>query len=439
MVNLIFNSILVVVCSSFLLKADDGHDNKSDGYAYDLTMLGQVKWGGSVDRHPITLATLFKNDLRMNHIRTPGHYDFTDVEPEIVAIIDNPDKSAGRVSFVMNGFDDARIVPEQSFINICYALIESTVLPKHWVSFINERFDMAVVADEYYRAVYENSGVTKPVFVQPHGIYVEDLLQEEMRSTPSTPFVFGCSAFFHDRKNQELLARAFIKEFNNNPDVKLILHGRPLGLGTEYIDKVRKIVKDAECTNIEIINTGLTKQEYKKMFNSFDCYVILSKGEGFSITPRESLALGKPAIISNNTAQKTIADTGFVYAVPSTIECPIPPRGHDFNCDIEDVCKALREVRNNYQTYIEKAQKGREWVKEYLWKNLKPRFMNLFKPKKVILGNENKITDDYIMTTSPELYEKYTLLIENKVPPVTYKTNADGSPVLFDAGVQRPS
>lgn len=400
---------------SIPLAADSTSQCKGGSYTYDLTTIGQVKFAGSVDRHPIALATLLKDEIRMNHIPTPGSYDFTGVPEDIISIIDNPDKSAGRVALAFYNFDDARIIPEESFIKISYSLIESTVLPESWVSFINETFDLVVVADEYYRDIYTQSGVTKPLFVLPHGIYVEELLEEKVCTSPSVPFVFGCSGAFWPRKNQELLVKAFQEEFGNDPLIRLKLHGRPYQ-GDECIYAIERRVHELESTNVDIIYGDLPHHEYIQFFKTLDCYVLLSKGEGFSITPREALALGKPTIISNNTAHKTICDAGFVYAVPSNIAQRASwGAGYEFNCDIKDVRQALREVYTNYQTYVQKAQQGREWVKTYLWKNLKKRFMNLIKPKEVRLGEENRVTDDYIRTNSPELYKKYVSMVPSSL------------------------
>ena len=58
------------------------------------------------------------------------------------------------------------------------------------------------------------------------------------------------------------------------------------------------------------------------------------------------------------------------------------PMGFNFNCRIKDVQIALKEVYSNYQTYLAKAHQGREWVKQYCGINLKPKYLNLFKPKK---------------------------------------------------------
>jgi len=151
---------------------------------------------------------------------------------------------------------------------------------------------------------------------------------------------------------------------------------------------------------------------------SFDCYVSLSTGEGFAIGPRESLALGIPVIITNNTAHKTICQEGFVKSVPSNIIIPgtyydfeNDQKGYGFDCSIDDAARALKEIYDNYDFYLNKAQKGREWVKQYLKENMTKKYLNLIKPTKILLGNKNIITDDYLMTNSISLYQKYLKII----------------------------
>ena len=384
-------------------------------FEYDLTMLGQVKYRGSVDRFPIAFARLFKDELRINHIPTPGWYDFTDVEKEIVSIIDNPDKSAGRVALFfgeLSTYKDgviADLVPQESQIKIAYSLLESSALPKSWVNILNNKFDLAIVADEYYVGIHKVCGVTIPVYVQPHGVYLEDFLVREVREQTGAPFIFGMTGAFWERKNQDLLIRAFIEEFGDDPQVKLKIHGRPFRTKS-YLNKVKKIIKKSGCHNIELLHEALPENEFIDFMYSLDCYVLLSKGEGFSITPREALALGIPTVISDNTAHGTLCNTGFVYSVPSTIKKKVGKHGYRFESTLEDARKALREVYENYGTYKEKAKEGREWVKSFLWPKVKLRFSNFFKPKLVILGNENRVTDEYIMTSSSELYKKYSSL-----------------------------
>lgn len=115
---------------------------------------------------------------------------------------------------------------------------------------------------------------------------------------------------------------------------------------------------------------------------SLDCYVLLSKGEGFSIAPREALALGIPCIITNNTAHKTICNTGFVCNVKCNkkINAYYPwfgNVGYQFDCSVDQVCRCLKLMYQNYSNYKVKALKARDWVKSYSYKNLRAKFLEI--------------------------------------------------------------
>jgi hypothetical protein len=95
-------------------------------------------------------------------------------------------------------------------------------------------------------------------------------------------------------------------------------------------------------SNISVELKELERKGYEDFLASLDCYVTTSKGEGFSIIPREVLALGIPCIITNNTAQSTICSSGFVRSIKS--EIPEEERttgcGYFFNAEIDDVREA---------------------------------------------------------------------------------------------------
>ncbi len=400
---------------------------------FDLTIVGQLKVAGSLERLPVSLTHLLKNDISINFIPTPGHYDFAEIPIDEQNILANPDKTPGNVALLfdvlwLKSRTPADLVPD-SLIKIAYSMLEGTRIPSQWVTILNEKFDLVVVPDEYYETVYRNCDVQIPIYVVPLGVDIEDFLNEPIKETATTPFVFGSSGVFMPRKNQRLLIDAFIEEFGNNPSVQLKLHGRgvfefDMPAVVKQIDNLRGETNTEP--NVELITSFFTKKQYLDFLTTLDCYVLLSKGEGFSLTPREALALAKPCIISDNTSHKTIVNTGYVYGVPSDIKNPAyysylgGKCGYNFNCTIEDVRNALREVYHNYQTYLEKAQSGRKWVEQYLWKNLKGKFLSLVKPGHVVLGAENKITDDCLTTSSEKLYQKYIELInlnKNKCSP----------------------
>lgn len=392
----------------------------------DVTFVGPMKFADGLFRISIGLIDTLKNDLKINFIST-GVMDLSDVPVSVQKLVlaNNTNKklrskNCSPVAIMLDSpwhiWDSPYKYMPDSKIKIAYSMLEGDAIPSKWVDIFNNYFDAIVVPDKYLSRVYKNCGVNIPVFVVPIGLYLEDFLLQPIKQQKNNIFTFGCSAFFSPGKNQKLIIEAFAQEFKNNPMVKLKLHGR---FGDT--DELNNLIKQLDINNVEIIQQSFSHQDYIKFFSQLDCYVLLSQGEGFSITPREALALGIPCILSNNTAHKTICNTGLVRSVKSDI--PVPAYynplggyyGSKFNCDIANASDALKEVYNNYNYYLSKSLQARQWVKQYLYKNLKPKYLSLIKPKKVILGPKNKIENNYLITNSRTLYKKYLSLKNKKI------------------------
>lgn len=308
-----------------------------------------------------------------------------------------------------NAFKEYSLIPNFSTLKFAYVVAEYTKIPHDEVRIFNKHFDALIIPDPWLESVYRTSGVKIPIFTLPLVLDLESLHKKPIKRKTTTPFVFGFSGVDPIRKNIRLLIKSFSQEFGNDPQVSLIIHSR----FEDKLGYIEKIIKKAQCSRIKFIQEGFSRPEYEDFISALSCYVILSKGEGFSITPREALAAGIPCILSNNTAHKIICDTGYVAAVKSNILEPAysnKKKGFMFNCTIKDTRKALRDVYQRYDHYVTCAQKGREWTKQYLVENLRAKYMNLVKPSKVILGKENKVTDEYLMVSSRTLFDKYRLL-----------------------------
>ena len=390
---------------------------------FDLTIVGQISHADGLGRLPIGLTAALKDSITINHIKTPGMHVFKDVPVEVKKILTHYNKTPGNVALL---FDilwahkviPSRSVPKKSLIKIAYSMIEGTRIPTQWVKILNETFDLVVVPDSFYEPVYKKSGVTIPIFVLPHGIEIESLLKRSRPERNPKRFIFGTSAAYWPRKNFEKLLEAFGREFSNESGVELHLHGRTSS--ERYMNMLKKIRLRYRDAKISMRKKKLSKKEYEDFLSSLDCYVLLSKGEGFSVTPREALALGIPCIITNNTAHQTLCRTGYVYPVESTSAQPafyahLGTWGEQFNCSIEDVQKALREMYENYDYYREKALLGRQWVESYTWSQLQKKWLSLIKPHTILLGQENLPLDDTLITNSPAFYAKYEKLIAGSV------------------------
>lgn len=387
---------------------------------YDFTAVGWMQFAGSLTRLPIGWINTLADDIKINFVSTTGtdYINFQDVPNKVRRVAENTDKAPGKVSILFEHlwylWSTPAVYMPASHIKIALSMIEGTSIPEQWVDILNNNFDAVIVPDEHLIKVYSESKVNIPVFFVPLAIDLEPFLEKPLKkyNFNNTPFYFGISAAFCSVKNHELVIKSFAKSFGNNNNIILRIHGR--SGDPACINNIRNLIKELNLTNIELIERSLTYSEYIDFMSSLDCYILLSKAEGFSITPREAMALGMPCIISNNTAHKTICNTSLVKAVKSDILEPADYTqifgcicGNHFNCSVDDAADAMLDVYNYYDVFKAKAIEAREWVKQYTYSNLKNKYLSLIKPKKVILSDKNIVTDDSILTRCPKLYKKY--------------------------------
>lgn len=387
---------------------------------FDVTVAGTICWADGIGRQSIELIDCLKNELVINFVNTRAEHEINlnDVPEDVKKIIINRKKGYSNVVILEDGLSDANQREEDYYykkmlpgtIKLAYSMFESTCIQDEWVTILNEHFDAVVVPDSFLINVYKNSGVTIPIFMIPLGGYMHELLAQPNKTSAHTPFTFGFTGTFEDRKNHIMILESFAKAFGNSSDVRLILHGRT---DRGIVRKLAARVKELGLTNVEIQCESFTHNGWIAFMHSLDCYVSFSKGEGFSRSPREAMALGIPCILSNSTAQKTICDSGYVRTVVASVELPAyydnwkKVIGNNFDIALNDAVQALKDVYEHYSYYLKKAAEGRIWVQQYLYENLQPYYLNIIKPKKVILGDHDEVTVDYIMTMSQKLYEKY--------------------------------
>lgn len=403
-----FNSLIY---SSISNKAKD-----LKGLSPYLSVVSCILFADGIGRHAIELIDMLNGHLNMNFISSRGKtgVNLQDVPKSVKKTIKKSNKLPGKVTLFMDVLSVKKTIFAKnlpnSTVKLAYSVFETTALPPLWKVLLNQQFDAVIVPDSTLEEMYKNSGVKIPIFVLPLNLYIEELLAKSVKLKANKPFTFGMSASFISRKNHSLLLDAFIEEFGNSSKVMLKLHGR----SGEYsiVKALQHRIATSKCSNIELLESSFSKKEYINFMASLDCYAFISKGEGFSITPREALALGIPCIISNNSAHKTICNTGFVYSVETPIAEPANypilngTFGYYFSPSLSDVRKALRDVYKNYKYWHEKALEGREWVKQYLAENLRLKYLSLLQPKKIILGDKNIVHDNYLMTNSEAFYRK---------------------------------
>lgn len=389
----------------------------------DLTIVGFFEAEGGIGKVPLTILEVLGDGISTNFVCTmPQPNMGKEITPKAMACINNPDHEAGKVAMLTEliwckGRRPANRMPKDSIIKLAYSMLETTQIPSTWVKILNEEFDAVVVPDIYVSTMYQESGVLIPIFVLPLPMILDSYYARTPHAEiPSKPFIFADTSA---NKNPIPLIKAFAKAFKNNPDVMLFLRAGRLDR-----TPINAAIKKYKLKTVIVEEGKIPLSQFIDRLLACDCFINLSRGEGFSYIPRECLALGLPVITTNNTASGTLCESGFVRAVPSNIKVPGSMNyvnlfgercGKQFDCDVNDVISALKDVYDHYPEYIEKAKQGREWVRQYDCKNpkLRARYQALIKPRQIILGTENMVTEEALITNSEKLYQKYLQVLKS--------------------------
>ncbi len=407
-----FHISLFIIFNTFFCHS---YPEKQRKQQVDVNIVGALKFANGLGRVTTSFIDMFSKNFNVKFVDTRPHFTSLEDLPASVTkvALHKKRRTSDHISILTDNLWSPEITPSrkmpQSRIRLAVSMCESTRIPGPWVGILNKHFDAVLVPDDFFIEVYKASGVRIPIFVLPLAVYLDDFLKAPLKTEPGTPFTFGVSAALSRNKNVGMLIDAFAAEYGNNPRYVLKIHSMWQGTSNELRKKIEKL----KLNNVQLLIGELPWEKYVRFMRNIDCYVLLSKGEGFSITPREALALGLPCILSDNTAHKTICKTGLVYAVPCPLVQPSEKEfyrvdvGNNFNCLIKDVRKALRTVAENYSHYLEKAGERRKWATHYTFDALRERYHTLLRPKKVLKGSRNEITSSYLMTTSDALIEKY--------------------------------
>ena len=412
--------MLMMQCIPFLTIPQSKHDN-TQSEPYDVTIVGFVDTS-VVGQIPVHFIECLKQTARVNFIASKTFASTLSIPVSTKMIIENEDKRPGVVCIFTDILQEQTRspymeIPAAPFIKIAYSMSEFEQIPTEWVSILNSHFDAVAVPDTWLVEVYKNSGVTIPIFLLPIALDLKPFLHHSPKQAPQKQFVFGTISA---GKNAPLLINAFTEAFGTSSNIKLRLYSP---VPEPFVASIIRQKRDEGFINIEYETRSLTYEQYIDYLFDVDCYVNVSLGEAFSLPTRQSLALGIPLILSDNSTLNTLCATGYPRCVSAPIPLVISSRhfdcsqekcGYYYQCNNDDIVAALKDVHDHYKTHLKRAQQARNWVEQFSYTNgaIKKKYRNLVKPDRIIFGDKNLVTADFLMTNSQKLYEKYRALIE---------------------------
>jgi glycosyltransferase involved in cell wall biosynthesis len=233
-----------------------------------------------------------------------------------------------------------------------------------------------------------NLGVTKPIFVFPHGIEKGKFVYKKKKREDIFKFLYVGEA--SDRKGTFQLLKAFTDLFKNNSKVELHIKSNNAMIFYEG-DKLKKIVDENSNIFWDISNEG--HEKVLELYNECHAYVYPSRADTFGMTIIEAMACGLP-VISTQEPGATELIEGRYYVVPTK---EVPVFGHPWMLgywgepDVEKLKDQMMNVYKNYDDIIlsGKLEEHSNFINEnYSWDKISENFEKEILPK---LKKESKI------------------------------------------------
>jgi len=248
--------------------------------------------------------------------------------------------------------------------NVLYFAWETDRVPDEWVKNINEMDLVLVPCDENIKAA-RRCGVTVPIQKIVHTFDMDKYAGERKPfSIPGVDnyFKFLSICQYSKKKGVDALLKAYLSEFTSKDNTLLILKTY---IGTndgekeknhipQLIGAMKDILRLKDYPKVMLLQDIMSDEDISRLYETSDCYVLPSRGEGWGIPCFDSLGYGKPAISTGwaGPTEFITPECGWLvnYNMSPVVDMPHP---HDFMYTAKDnwaephVCdlkKAMREA-----------------------------------------------------------------------------------------------
>lgn len=228
--------------------------------------------------------------LKVQEIQTP----LTDDERNTVMPL-----CQGKIVF-FNTLGEA-FVPFSESYNIALPVHEWSLYPNAWSCLLN-RFDDIWVTTDHVRRILISSGVAAPISIVPPDLTVFRPKRKQKWEV-NGPFRFLAVGDAHFRKGFHLLMEGFARAFPDSCEATLTIKTSP---GCDWIPPREDIF---------IVSQHLPYDEVLGLYQSFDCYVSASLGEGLGLPIAEAVLAHLPVATNNWGGHRSLLRSGDYFKI----------------------------------------------------------------------------------------------------------------------------
>lgn len=199
--------------------------------------------------------------------------------------------------------------------SIAYTMMETELCVHKDLANSMKVADELWVPSEWNKTIFSNAGVTRPIMVMPLGVDGElykPRAQSVFFSFPVKRYVFYAVSTWIWRKGWDVLLKAYSRAFTADDDVSLVIFSHvPLQRQDKFTEHIRNHVNSmfsgrdrSNFPNLSVITSVLPASIVPLIYNSANCFVLFSRGEGWGLPYCEAAASGLPVIGADHGGQK---------------------------------------------------------------------------------------------------------------------------------------
>jgi len=299
--------------------------------------------------------------------------------------------------FVQNLTPNIFVYDKSIPYHIGMTTFETDGLPNDWVMKM-QAMDEIWTYTRFGQSAFRSAGINRPITVIPHGVDTDKFSPmnagfEKFKKHFKDTYVFGANFDWTDRKNPELLLKAYWKAFDGRKDVVLLLKSyfqHPVSESLKYmvdrIEECKESVDVKDFPKVYLISNIIPDSQIPEFYATLDAYVSCSSGEGWSLTASEAMATGLPTISTGwsgntefmNTSNSLLLDYKIV-PVPASFYSRHPSYAGQNWADPseDDLIDKMKYLYSNREKGIDLGIVARlDMVNNWTWKDAVKKMNN---------------------------------------------------------------
>jgi glycosyltransferase involved in cell wall biosynthesis len=283
--------------------------------------------------------------------------------------------------------------------------LEADKITKEWVEGCN-RIDLVIVPSNFVKEVFINSGVTTRVEVIEEGVdtslyndSIIDTTNDLLKDVETDINLLSVGQWLdggigEDRKGIGLVIDTFLKTFEGNPKVGLILKTYINNNSTvDYsivVERLKELKQNRKYPQIHLVHGNLTNKELVQLYKhpKVAGFVSLTSGEGWGRGIAEAIACNLPVAVTGWGGQMHYINSNFVKLIDFTLK-PVS-RGalatRFFTPDmvwahpnVDDAKRRMKHLIENPLSNKKRAKEyGEQFRKQYSKEAIYPKLVSLF-------------------------------------------------------------